>query len=107
MANESRSVTDPKGNEVFLLQDPGMELREDPESEIYDDAGVVVSRPALLIEEDSGGERLLHYFRSIGWNNTMLITAHFQNGRWEAGQYQRNPSSDQISALLRRGRQLI
>src|SRR5689334_11893066 len=98
MANEARTVTDPLGHPVFLLDD----LSEfTAKGGIYDDVSKVISKPALIIETMNANEKEMHYFRSIGWDHTMLITVHFRNNRWEAVHYQRDPPNESLAEILR------
>ena|SRR5829696_2031703 len=107
MANEVMSTADPLGNTIFLLEGICIEGEEQQDPEIYDTAVTVIQKPALVIRVEDEGIIEHHYFRSIGWHNTMLITAEFRNGRWECSKCVRNPSSEELSALLKKGRQLV
>jgi hypothetical protein len=106
MANEVMSVTDPLGNTIFLLEGTCVEdEKENPE--IYDTATTVIQKPALMIKLDAGPELEHYYFRSIGWHSTMLVTAIFRNGRWESYKCVRNPTNEELSSLLKKGKQLL
>lgn len=105
MANEIMRVTDPLGKTIFLL--PGLCADENEEQEIYDDATTVIEKPAMLIESRQNDETSLYYFRSVGWHNTLLITVKLKEGRWEACECKKNPSSQDLSALLKKGKQII
>lgn len=107
MANEVRSTIDPFGNTIFLLQDICISHNLTEENEIYDDAATVISKPALVIEVKVDGPPELYYFRSVGWDSTMLITAHLHNERWETSNCVRNPSNEALSDLMRKGIQLL
>jgi hypothetical protein len=104
MANEARAVTDPLGNAVFLLDDLS---KFTAKGGIYDDATTVITKPALVIETIEDNEKEMHYFRSIGWDHTMLITVHFRNNRWEASSYLRDPPNDMLAVILKKGKQLL
>jgi hypothetical protein len=106
MVNEERTSIDPLGNVVFIV--PGIcAVKDGPDAEIYDDVAIVIQKPALFIEVASGISKEFYYFRSVGWNNTMLITARFQHERWEACACVKNPPNDDLAQLLKKGKQLI
>ncbi|HUR11062.1 MAG TPA: hypothetical protein VM012_06820 [Flavitalea sp.] len=105
MAKERGNISDPFGNHVYLL--PGLCAHDSKEDEVgmYDDATTVISKPAMVIEIKS--EKELHYFRSIGWHRTMLVMARKATDGWEAYRCITNPSNEEISALLKKGKQII
>jgi hypothetical protein len=105
MANEVFTAVDPFGKTIFLLHGIGLDGNE--EHEIFDNAATVIQKPAILIEAKENDTAELYYFRSIGWHNTMLIKVKFNNNRWEAYNCTKNPSSEELSALLKKGKQLI
>lgn len=105
MANEGLTATDPLGKIVFLL--PGMCIGENEDHEIYDDATTVIQKPAIMIEMKENNETQFCYFRSIGWHNTLLIVTHFTNNRWEVHRCIINPSSQELAALLKKGKQIL
>lgn len=105
MANEAIAI-DPLGNAVYLLDqichsDPGKE------QEIYDDATTVIQKPAILVEISEENEKQLYYFRSIGWHHTLLIIARYFNNRWEAYDSVKDPSNDELAAILKKGKQIL
>jgi hypothetical protein len=104
MAYESRTVTDPLGNVVLL---PGDLFKLTPKAGIYDDASAVITKPALLIEINNGNEKEMFYFRSIGWDHTMLIMVGQRNDQWEAVSYQRDPPNELLADIMKKGRQLL
>jgi hypothetical protein len=107
MVNEMETIVDPLGNRVKLQGDICPEVSFKAGAEVYDDASTVISRPALLIELTQNLSIELYYYRSIGWNDTLLIAARKTGTEWEAYECKRNPSSTILSELLRRGKQLI
>jgi len=107
MTNEE-PVIDPLGKRIYLVPEicaPGSELNG--EEEIYDDIATVINKPALLIEVTENKETEFYYFRSVGWENTLLINVHFHNMRWEAYGCKKNPDSTELSILLKKGKQLL
>lgn len=97
---------DPLGKSVFLID--GIFLSGIESDEIYDDAATVIKKPAMIIEAVENERTELYYFRSIGWNNTLLITVRFNNNNkhWEAHDYIKNPSTQMLSNLLKKGKQI-
>jgi hypothetical protein len=61
----------------------------------------------MLFEVMNEGRPFLYYYRSVGWQRTMLIKVHFQNNRFEIAQCIRNPSNDMISVIMKSGKQLL
>ena len=106
MPNEIRIITDPFDNRIFLLQGICNTINGN-RSEIYDDASMVIQKPAICVEVKQGGHHELFYFRSVSWNHTMLITVSNRNNRWEASQSEKDPSKETLAAILKRGSQLI
>lgn len=104
MLNEV-AVIDPLGKTIHLL--PGIFFSENEAEEIYDDATIVIKKPALHVEVHEKGATQLYYFRSIGWNKTLLIVTRWSNNRWEAYSCVKNPSSETLSAILKKGNHLI
>lgn len=108
MANEDLTVTDPLGNKIFFSKTTCYTLTEGEENEVYDDMATVITKPALMIETGVSYKRKqLHYFRVVGWQNTLLILVEFNNHRWEATKCTKNPSNSELSELLRKGIQII
>jgi hypothetical protein len=104
MANGVTAI-DPLGKTIHLL--PGIFFTRNEANEIYDDAAEVIQKPALLVEVHENKETQFYYFRSIGWNNTLLIIARFHSDRWEAYDCIKNPSSKMLSSILKKGTQIL
>lgn len=100
-------VVDPLGLTIFILHDIALSIHEVDDPDIYDDVSTVIQRPAMVIETFEKGRRQLHYFRSVGWNHTLLIAVECRNHRWETVRSEKDPSSLSIAELLQRGKQLI
>jgi hypothetical protein len=105
MANEVITTLDPLGRTIFLLS--GISITRNEEYGIFDDAATVIKKPAILLEVKENSETEFYYFRSIGWNNTLLIKVHFKNNRWEAYHCTKNPSNEELTAILRKGKQIL
>lgn len=104
MANEVVAL-DPFGKTIHLL--PAVSIIENEAAEIFDDAATVIEKPALVIEVTENNETQLYYFRSVGWNNTLLITVRHTNNRWEAYNFIKNASSQFLLSVLKKGRQIL
>ena len=98
-------VIDPLGQYVHLL--PGIPFSENEEQEIYDGAATVITKPAILIEIRQKERTEFYYFRSVGWNKTLLLITRFKDDHWEAYKCVKNPPSEMLSYLLQTGRQII
>ena len=96
---------DPFGKMIHIL--PEIFFNESESQEIYDDAATVVKKPAIVVEVNEGHETRFYYFRSVGWHNTLLITTRLNNGRWEAYDCIKNPSSEVLLSVLKKGKQLL
>ena len=98
-------ATDPLGKTIHLL--PADLFAQNESNEIYDDVATVIRKPAMLIEVKENDESQYYYFRSVGWNNTLLIIVRSNNNQWEAYDYIKNPSSQMLSSILKQGKQLL
>ena len=106
MANEVMSVNDPLGNTIFLLEGLCIE-NEEPGNEVYDTAIHVIQKPAMVIRIETDQIIRHYYYRSIGWHNTMLISVLFKNGKWLSDKCIRNPSNEELTDLMKTGKQLL
>ena len=104
MPNEV-AVTDPLGKTIYLL--PGIFFSQNEVEEVYDDATAIIKKPAMLIEVRENNSTEFYYFRSIGWKKTLLVVTRWSNNRWEAYKCLKNPSSEILSAILKKGKQLV
>ena len=100
-----RSVIGALRRTIHLLS--GIRIDKNEEMGIYDEVSTVVQEPAILIELNENNKTDFCYFRSIGWHQTMLIKAQFRNERWEAFYFLRNPSNKKLSAVIKRGKQIL
>jgi hypothetical protein len=103
MPNEVIAV-DPLGKAIHL---PKISYDGNETAEIYDDAATVIEKPALIIEVTENGETQFYYFRSVGWNNTLLIIVRFIHDRWEAFDFVKNASSQLLLSVLKKGKQIL
>lgn len=98
-------VQDPLGKMVHLLAEHF--LADIESTEIYDDAATVIKKPAIMVEVTENNETQFYYFRSVGWNSTLLIAVHFNNGQWDAYEVKRNPPSEILLDVLKKGKQVF
>jgi hypothetical protein len=106
MANEVIPVVDPLGNTIYLLEDLCVE-NEEPDPEIYDTAITVIKKPAMVIETKNDHSIQHYYFRSVGWQNTILISVLLKSGKWLSDKCWRNPTYQELSDLLKTGKQIF
>ena len=106
MTNGTRTITDPFNNRVILVE--GIcNVGPDTHADIYDDAEMVIHKPAIMVELKKDELKEFYYFRSVGWHKTLLIGVHLVNEQWVTFSCEKNPSNDLLSELLRKGRQLV
>jgi len=107
MATEDMILTDPLGHSIWLSQTILTLIAEQLISEVYGDIAAIIQKPALIIEtvQESGLE--LHFFRSVGWHTTVLLSAKKAGDLWTAYHCLKNPSSACLHNLLRKGRQVF
>ncbi len=105
MAYVSRIETDPLGHRISLeaIHLPsGNPAYSNPDEVISQ----VIRKPAMLIKV-SGHAEELYFFRSVSWSHTLLIGAACRGEYWAAFSCVQNPSSAELSELLKKGKQLI
>lgn len=105
MANEAMA-TDPLGNQIHLIS-TSLPSGDSPNYEIYDDVSLVIKKPAMLVEIIKDDNKEMYYFRSMGWEYTLLIKVEFLNDRWETTKWTKNPTNGELSRLLKVGKQII
>lgn len=106
MPGESRIVTDPFNNRIYLISGICDSINGNL-SEIYDHASMVIEKPAICIELKQNNTKEIYYYRSIDWHHTMLITVQYKNDRWETSHCEKNPTNEKLSGILKNGRQLL
>jgi len=106
MANDVRTVTDPLGNTIHLLQDIHLMSCEN-EKDMYDSPETVISKPAMLIEVTRELKKQMYYFRYVGGERTMLILVDYNGSRWEITECIRNPPNEMLSKIMKSGKQLL
>lgn len=105
MAHVSRIETDPLGHRISVeaIHLPsGNAAYSNPDEVISQ----VIRKPAMLIKV-SGTAEELYFFRSVSWSHTLLIGAERKGECWTAFSCVQDPSSAQLSELLKKGKQLI
>jgi hypothetical protein len=75
-----------------------------PADDLYNGIIDVIERPALIIESSALLRRF--YFRSVGWNHTMLITTNYTNDVWLVTRCQFDPDNAVLSTLYMQGKQV-
>jgi hypothetical protein len=105
MENEDSIITDPLGHAVHLPRELCL-LVPEVEGEVYDELATVIEKPAVLIRLTNLPTELI-YYRSIGWNNTLLIKVRDTGKSWLAYSCARNPDIAQLAQLIKQGEQLI
>src|SRR5437868_9149266 len=96
---------DPLGNSVYLPEEDFLPPPECRKEDLPDYLQKVIAKPAILIEIES--EKKMFYFRSVDWYTTLLLTTELKQNRWEVIDCRANPNSEELSALLKKGRQRI
>jgi hypothetical protein len=101
--NNSETVIDPLGNEVLFpkhLTDLGGLGKELPD--VYDMPSRVIEAPALMMQV-SGSTEENYYYRSIGWENTLLIGTKKIGNRWIVHSILNNPSGQHLRDIYKAG----
>jgi hypothetical protein len=101
--NNTETIIDPLGNEVLLplhlcdFTTLGVDMQE-----VYDQPSRVIEAPAMMMQV-SGADDENYYFRSVGWENALLIGTKKINGRWTVHVILKNPSSKQLRDIYKNG----
>ena len=104
--NNAITVIDPLGNEVVLPHHLcALPLFNPDEQELYDKPSKVIEAPAMILQVNGTADET-YYFRSIGWENLVLIGTRKVKGRWTAHLVVRNPSSQQLRDIYKNGNQV-
>lgn len=101
MKDDDYIVTDPAGYDIYLpvgLCNKGGEMNIP--ANVFKSIEEVIEAPSCIIEMPNQGRC---YFRSLGWNLTMLICVELQGGKWTAISCSKNPSEEHIQKLLKEG----
>ena len=100
--NTATRILDPSGRDVLMPESLCIQGSDDPPAHLLnDDCQKVIETPACIIELASDH---LFYFRSVGWNFTVLIEAICRDGSWNAVRCLKNPATSYIVSLLRQGK---
>ena len=101
--NNTETIIDPLGNEVLLPQNLsdlnylGIDILE-----VFDKPSKVIEAPAMMMQV-SGAFDENYYFRSVGWENSLLIGTKKIAGKWTVHTVLRNPSSQQLREIYKTG----
>ena len=106
MTEEVLHINDPLGREISIAKNLCSLKSEIDALDLVDDLFSVLKKPALLIETSDSPKEYL-YFRSIGWNLSVLIHVRFIHDFWEAYKCNINPSDAEVVEFLRNGTQII
>ena len=106
MANENTCITDPLGHRVFLINGLFEPEAPGPADEEEADLGTAIRRPALIIETTRNGSEL-HFFRTLAWNSTILVSARKEGEAWLVFRFLRNPSFEHLAGIMKDGKQLL
>ena len=100
MKINQQAIIDPLGNEVHLAGK--LNKLTVNESEVYDDLTDVIKSPSIVIK---GIEKAteIHYYRSIGWNVDILISAKKKGRNWVVTRCIQNPPAEKINRLIKEG----
>lgn len=99
--NNTETIVDPFGNEVLLpkhfadLSILGQEM-----ADVYDMPSKVIEAPALMMKIKDGSEEN-YYYRSIGWENALLIGTKRIGERWIVDTILNNPSSEHLCNICK------
>ena len=100
---EETVILDILGNQVFLPE----HILQNVDPYLLDKIRTAISKPALVIEEKISDNSHLHYFRSAEWHETLLLTAVSVNHHWELVSLEINPTHEQLTQILKKGKQVL
>ena len=104
--NNVETVIDPFGNEVLLSrQFCELSAFVTDMMEVYDKPSKVIEAPAMMLQV-SGSSDETYYFRSIGWENILLIGTQKIEGKWHVHVVVKNPSTQQFRDIYKKGNQV-
>jgi hypothetical protein len=103
MGTISKVVVDPLGISVSVpagfcegIEEDG----EEAESQLIN----TIAKPALILEAPR--KQLRHYYRSVGWHRTVLLTVEKAKDNWLVIECRLDPSTELMSSLFAEGRQI-
>lgn len=97
---------DPLGNQVVLPKNLcDLEALGVNTLEIYDQPFKVIEAPAIILQV-VGTINENYYFRSIGWQSTLLIVTKKVGEKWLAHKIFKNPSGKQLQNLYTKGNKI-
>jgi hypothetical protein len=107
MTEEVVYINDPLERKISMSKNLcNLEIEEIDQLDLYDDLFSVIQKPAFLIETTDSPSEFL-YYRSIGWNLSVLIKVRFAGYFWEAYKCMLNPSDGDIVEILKNGKQIL
>ncbi len=69
------------------------------------DLEAAITHPAMIIAVEQEAAR--YYYRSMDWNLTLLVRVRLQDEVWTSETGSWNPSSAELTSLVKKGRQLL
>jgi ATP-dependent RNA circularization protein (DNA/RNA ligase family) len=94
-------VNDPLGKVIYFPLGICIQGEDIDAEDIYDDFKRVIESPACIIEMHDSRK---FYFRALGWNLNILLEVVLQEDKWVAINCIKNPDTDYISTLLKKGK---
>lgn len=108
------TAVDPYGNRVHIPEAIILKLEfSKRDGETVDSPEQVIKRPAIMLTTCTGPMESPvehcenHYLRLINWEDTVLISARKQDGKWTVYRCLCNPSTTDLASLFRTARQLL
>jgi len=99
-----KTAYDPFGNAIVLSNELA-QIISLPNTTLCIDAALVIAHPAMIFETtDDSFEK--YYFRTIEWDNLVLIRAKKAGEIFVADKYLLNPPIEHILELLKKCRQI-
>jgi hypothetical protein len=99
----TKTVIDPFGNAIVLSNDL-VKVINIPNSTLCIDATLVITMPAMMFETTDGSFEK-YYFRTIEWDNLVLIRAKKLGEKYIADHYLLNPRIEHMLELIKKCRQ--
>jgi hypothetical protein len=96
-------LVDPFGLEIILEDEDCFSDEKAGGRHYYNDFHSVIEKPAYIINLPSSSPPERYYFRTIGWEISLLIRSQLIGKEWRANHCEVDPADDHIKKLAEKG----